>query len=106
MDKMKNRSSFLFRSWNDEGMRALCACIEHGGRQDPVLPPCSDAKTMVKEHDAGTVPSRTDGAASSTSNPFPFRPKNVADNVLNVNVNKQSFWELLLLLISEIYLYK
>ena len=55
MDKMKNRSSFLFRSWNDEGLRALCACIEHGGRQDPVLPPCSDAKTMVKEHDAGTV---------------------------------------------------
>ena len=103
MDKMKNRSSFLFRSWNDEGMRALCACIEHGGRQDPVLPPCSDAKTMVKEHDAGTVPSRTDGSASSMSTSSPVSSsvtvqrhsvlllvhvEQSADKALEVNVNE------------------
>ena len=103
MDKMKNRSSFLFRSWNDEGLRALCACIEHGGRQDPVLPPCSDVKTMVKEHDAGTVPSRTDGSASSMSTSSPVSSsvtvqrhsvlllvhvEQSADKALEVNVNE------------------
>ena len=103
MDKMKNRSSFLFRSWNDEGLRALCACIEHGGRQDPVLPPCSDAKTMVKEHVAGTVPSRTDGSASSMSTSSPVSSsvtvqrhsvlllvhvEQSADKALEVNVNE------------------